>query len=80
MMSVMSDTDARAAFMTAALVLLVMPIIFVVGLASLMLVVRITGMDEPNRLMLAVAIAWGVLVIAGVLMVARRLNRRSARF
>jgi hypothetical protein len=79
MMSVMSEPDSRAAFITAALVLLVMPMIFVAGLAGLMLMMRATGNEEAGRLMLAVSAVWAILVIAGVLMVARRTIRRSTR-
>jgi hypothetical protein len=80
MMSSMSEADTRAAFIAAALVLLVMPMLFVVGLAGLMLIMRATGMEQAASVMLAVSVAWGVLVIIGVLLVAMRVIRRSARF
>jgi hypothetical protein len=76
----MADTDARVAFITAALVLLVMPMIFAVGLVSLLLIMRVAGMEEAPSLMLAASVVWGIIVIVGVLMVARRMIRRSARF
>ena len=78
MMFVMSESETRAAFLTAALVLLVMPIVYVLGLASAMLILQTT----PWRDMVAMfgfAIVWGIVVLAGVLITARRLNRPSAR-
>lgn len=75
----MAETETRAAFITAALVLLVMPMVFVVGLASLLLIMRATGMEEAGSLMVAVSVVWAIIVIVGVLMVTRRMIRRSAR-
>jgi hypothetical protein len=79
MMSVMSEAETRAAFLTAALVLLVMPIVYMIGLAAAMLVLQVTPWREASGAMLAFAVVWGVIVMAGVLIAARRLNRRSAR-
>jgi hypothetical protein len=75
----MSETENRVAFVTAAVVLLVMPLIFAAGMASLMLLMRATGMDGSGGIMLAFAVGWGLIVIVGALIVARRLSRRSAR-
>jgi hypothetical protein len=78
-MFVMSETETRAAFIIAALVLLVMPIVYLMGLASAMLILQVTPWRETSGLMLAFAAIWGVLVLTGVIMVARRLTRGSAR-
>jgi hypothetical protein len=75
----MSEQETRVAFITAAVVLLVMPLFFVLGLASLMLAMRASGLEGSGRTMLALAIVWGAMVIVGALMMARRLIRRSAR-
>lgn len=75
----MSEAETRAAFMTAALVLLVMPIVYAIGLAGAMLILQFTPWREASGLMLAFAIVWGVVVTGGVLIAARRINRRSAR-
>jgi threonine/homoserine/homoserine lactone efflux protein len=75
----MSEAETRAAFITAALVLLVMPMVYVVGLSVLMLIVSATSWAEASGLMFALALMWGVVVIVGILMAARRLIRRSAR-
>ena len=75
----MSESETRAAFLTAALVLLVMPIVYVIGLASAMLLWQITPWGEMRGVMFGFAIVWGVVVMAGVLVAARRLNRPSAR-
>jgi len=75
----MDDTDARAAFITAALVLLVMPLMYIMGLAALFLVVRVSPWSFTRGLMVIVAVVWGLIVIVSLLMVARRLTRRSAR-
>ena len=75
----MSESETRAAFMTAALVLLVMPIVYMIGLAAAMLILQITPWGEMSEVMFGLAIVWGVVVLAGVLVAARRLNRGSAR-
>jgi hypothetical protein len=75
----MSESEARAAFMTAALVLLVMPIVYVIGLAGTILLLQITPWGDMREVMFGVAIIWGVVVMSGVLVAARRLNRPSAR-
>ena len=74
----MSERETRAAFMIAALVLLVMPMVYVIGLAAAMLILQITPWREMSEVMFGFAIVWGVVVMAGVLIAARRLNRRSA--
>jgi hypothetical protein len=74
-----SETETRAAFITAALVLLVMPLVYVIGLALAMLILQITPWGEMKEVVFGLAIVWGVVVMVGVLIAARRLNRRSAR-
>jgi len=74
----MSERETRAAFMIAALVLLVMPMVYVIGLAAAMLILQITPWREMSEVMFGFAIVWGVVVMAGVLIAARRLDRRSA--
>jgi hypothetical protein len=75
----MSESETRAAFITAALVLLVMPLVYVIGLAIAMLILQLTPWRDRSDVMFGLAIVWGVVVMAGVLVAARRLNRRSAR-
>jgi hypothetical protein len=79
MMMAMPETENRVAFLTAAVVLLVMPFVFVVGLASMMLVMRAAGLYEMGQLMVAVSLMWGLVVMAVALVIARHLIRRSAR-
>ena len=74
-----SETETRAAFITAALVLLVMPLVYVIGLALAMLILQITPWGEMKEVVFGLAIVWGVVVLVGMLIAARRLNRRSAR-
>ena len=78
MMFVMSESETRAAFLTAALVLLVMPIVYVIGLASAMLILQNTPWRDMSVVMFGFAIVWGIVVLTGVLITARRLNRPSA--
>lgn len=75
----MSETEARDAFITAACVLLVMPLLYVVGLASLYFVVSVSPWSETRGLMVLFAVVWAVIVIVSVLMMSRRLIRRLAR-
>jgi hypothetical protein len=75
----MSENETRAAFIAAAVVLLVMPMVFVMGLASLMLMMRAAGVVEMGRSMLVISVVWGVVVMAGALLLTMRLIRRSAR-
>jgi hypothetical protein len=75
----MSEAENRVAFITAAFVLLVMPIVFVLGLASMMLVLRAAGLFQMGRMMVVVSVVWGLVVMAVVLLIARRVSRRSAR-
>jgi thiol:disulfide interchange protein len=74
----MAETEARAAFIIAGLVLLVMPIVYMMGLVAAMLMTQLTPLGESRGFMLAVAVVWGLVVLAGILIVAKRLNR-SAR-
>jgi hypothetical protein len=78
MMFVMADTETRAAFIIAALVLLVMPIVYMMGLASAMLMTQFTPLRDARGFMLAFAVVWGLVVLVAILLVARRLSR-SAR-
>jgi hypothetical protein len=78
MMVAMSDTDPRAAFVIAGVVLLVMPFIYMMGLAGAMLMAQFAPVDNARGFMLAFAVVWGLVVVAAVLLVARRLSR-SAR-
>jgi hypothetical protein len=75
----MSESETRAAFMTAALVLLVMPFVYVIGLAVTMLTLQFTPWRNMREVMFGSAIVWGIVVIAGILIGARRLHRRSAK-
>ena len=74
----MAESETRAAFIIAGLVLLVMPIVYMMGLAAAMLMMQFTPLGDARGFMLAVAIVWGVVVLAGILIVAKRLSR-SAR-
>ena len=75
----MPETKPEVAFRAAALVLLVMPVVFVVGVAGLVLITRAApwaGMGgDANRLLLTLSVVWGLLVMAGVLIAVRRLMR-----
>jgi hypothetical protein len=74
----MADTDARTTFIIAALVLLVMPIVYMLGLAAAMLAMQFTPLRDASAFMLAFAIVWGIVVMIAILLAARRLSR-SAR-
>lgn len=74
----MEETEARAAFITAALVLLVMPLVYIMGLAVLFLAVSVSPWSETRLVMVIAAVVWGLIVIVSMLVVARRLIRRSA--
>jgi hypothetical protein len=74
----MADTDARTTFIIAALVLLVMPIVYMLGLAAAMLAMQFTPLRDASTFMLAFAIVWGIVVMIAILLAARRLSR-SAR-
>jgi hypothetical protein len=74
----MADTDARTAFIIAALVLLVMPIVYMLGLAAAMLAMQFTPLRDASAFMLAFAIVWGIVVMIAILLAAKRLSR-SAR-
>ena len=78
MMSSMADTDARTAFIIAALVLMVMPIVYMLGLAAAMLAMQFTPLRDASGLMLGFAIVWGLVVLVAILVAARRISR-SAR-
>jgi prepilin signal peptidase PulO-like enzyme (type II secretory pathway) len=75
----MSESETRAAFLTAAIVLLVMPIVYMIGLASAMLILQFTPWREMSAVMFGLAVVWGIVVLAGVLIAARRLHRPAAR-
>jgi hypothetical protein len=64
--------------MIAALVLMVMPIVYLLGLASIMLALQLTPWRDSGVVMFALAMVWGLIVMAGVLLVARRMNRDPA--
>lgn len=70
-----ADTDARTAFIIAALVLLVMPIVYMLGLAAAMLAMQFTPLRDASGFMLAFAIVWGLVVMIAILLAARRLSR-----
>lgn len=73
----MADTDPRAAFIIAALVLLPMPIVYMLGLAAAMLLMQFTPLRDASGFMLAFAVLWGLVVLIGILLVARRLSRSA---
>ena len=75
----MSESETRAAFITAALVLLVMPFVYVIGLALSVLMLQFTPWRNIREVMFGFAIVWGIVVIAGILIAARRLHRHSAK-
>jgi hypothetical protein len=78
----MAESETRAAFIMAALVLLVMPIVYVLGLAGAMLIVQLTSLTswrEASSVMFVFAVVWGLVVLAGILIAARLIHRRSAR-
>ena len=75
----MAESETRAAFIMAALVLLVMPIVYVLGLAGAMLIVQLTSWREGSDVLFVFAVVWGLVVLAGILIAARQIHRRSAR-
>jgi hypothetical protein len=75
----MAESETRAAFIMAALVLLVMPIVYVLGLAGAMLIVQLTSWREASSVMFVFAVVWGLVVLVGILIAARLIHRRSAR-
>jgi hypothetical protein len=77
-MEVMAESETRATFIIAGLVLLVMPIVYMMGLAAAMLMAQLTPLADSRGFILAVAVVWGIVVLAGILVVAKRLSR-SAR-
>jgi hypothetical protein len=72
-----AGTDARTAFIIAALVLLVMPIVYMLGLAAAMLAMQFTPLRDASGFMLAFAIVWGLVVMMAILLAARRLSRSA---
>jgi hypothetical protein len=78
MMFAMSESETRDAFITAAFVLLVMPLLYVAGLAAIYFVMSYSPWSETRGLVVTAAVAWGVIVIVTVLMLAKRLIRRLA--
>jgi len=75
----MAESETRAAFIMAALVLLVMPIVYVLGLAGAVLIVQLTSWREASDVLFVFAVVWGLVVLAGILIAARQIHRRSAR-
>jgi len=75
----MSERETRSAFLTAALVLLVMPFVYVIGLAVTMLILQFTPWSDMREVMFGFAIVWGIVVMAGILIAARYLHRRSEK-
>ena len=73
----MADTDARTAFIIAALVLMVMPIVYMLGLAAAMLAMQFTPLRDASGFMLAFAIVWGFVVLVAILVAARRITRSA---
>ena len=82
-----SDTDSRvAAFMAAALVLLVLPLIVMFGVIALGLATYagvFSGFGdvfsgEASWPVLALFVCWVLAAVVGVLAIALRFNRRSA--
>jgi hypothetical protein len=78
MMGVMADTEPRAAFIIAGVVLLVMPFVYMIGLAAAMLMTQFTPLRDARGFLFSFAVVWGLIVLAGILLVAKRLSR-SAR-
>jgi hypothetical protein len=72
-----ADTDARTAFIIAALVLMVMPIVYMLGLAAAMLAMQFTPLRDASGFMLAFAIVWGLVVLVAILVAARRISRSA---
>ena len=75
----MADTETRAEFMIAALVLIVMPVVFLLGLGSLIVFLLLLGIDPAGRVMIVGAAIWGLLVLIVLLVVAKRMTRRPAQ-
>lgn len=75
----MADTEARTEFMIAALLLIVMPVVFLLGLGSLVVLMFVLGIDPAGRVMITGAAIWGVVVTIALLVVARRMTRRPAQ-
>lgn len=75
----MADIEARTEFMIAALLLIVMPVVFLLGLGSLVVLMFVLGIDPAGRVMITGAGIWGVVVTIALLIVARRMTRRSAQ-
>jgi hypothetical protein len=82
-----SETDSRvAAFMAAAMVLLVLPLIIVLGVIALGLATYagvISGFGdvfngEASWPVLTLLVVWVIAAVVGVLAIALRFNRRSA--
>lgn len=78
----MVEPKPQVAFIAAVLVLLVMPIVFLAGLAVFALIAPAsvgTRFDQDGGLLtLSVILAWGLVVMAGVIVFVARLVRRSA--
>ena len=75
----MADTERRTEFMIAALLLIVMPVVFILGLASLVVLLVVMGIDPAGRVMIIGGVIWSVVVLIALLVVAKRMTRRSAQ-
>lgn len=73
----MDDSDAQAAFITAGLVLLVLPVLYLVGLAAIFVVLTVSPWAGEKWLMVTLSAVWAFIVVAVVLMLARRVIRRA---
>ena len=73
----MADTERRTEFMIAALLLIVMPVVFVLGLASLVVLLVVMGIAPAGPVMIIGGVIWSVVVLIALLVVAKRMTRRS---
>jgi len=55
-----------------------MPLVYIMGLAVLFLAVSVSPWSDTRPVMVMAALVWGLIVIVSMLVVARRLIRRSA--
>ena len=65
--------------MIAALLLIAMPVVFVLGLASLVVLLVVMGIDPAGRVMIIGGVIWSVVVLIALLVVAKRMTRQSAQ-
>lgn len=71
--------EPQLAFTVAALVLLGLPFLVIVGLAALGLAVGIGGLELDSDAMLALFVVWAVLALAAVIGVVAFIIRRASR-